>query len=382
MPALDRGLGAVPSGGSILIRHDPTVEALPFLMQSAAQHIAAGRDVVFVVTGRKPSRLKQAMDDLAGPVDHRRLFVVDAHSALMGEREPAAYQVPHPAGPDEVVEALEKAVREHPNGVVLIESLSALIDRANAEAFREVLPRVLAAARRSTFLAAVFTSWPYDGQTIEALGRFDAVVLLRGVEERVILHQSLAVERTPWETKAHPPTLYKVNRPGGVLAYIPKVVVLGPHGAGKTTFVHAVSDKAMSVERMGTTVAMDRGTATLDGVRAEVFGTPGQERFDPLLPTLAAQAVAAILLVDATQPDTFARAKEMLQKVWRRGLVVAIALNKSDLKGALKPADARKKLAAPADVEVIPCSSTDAASARAVLSRLVEQVLDGRGARA
>ena len=361
------------------MRHDPTVEALPFLLQASAHHVAAGHDVVFLVTGRRPSRLVRAMDDLAGPIDARRLHIVDAHSVLVGEKEPAAYPVPLPADADAVVSALERACAEHPKAIVLVESLSALIDRSDPETFRKILPRVLAAARKATFLAALFTAWPYDAETLAALERFDAVVNLRGVEERVVLHQSLSIERTPW-TSAPPPILYKVNRPGGVLAYIPKIIVLGPHGAGKSTFVHAVSDNAMSVERMGTTVAMDRGTATLDGVRAEVFGTPGQERFDPLLPTLAAQAVAAILLVDATMPDTFARAKEMLQKIWRRGLVVAIALNKSDLKGALKPAEARKKLAAPADVDVVACTAQDPKSARAVLGKLIDQVLAGRGA--
>lgn len=360
----------------MLLRHDPSVEALPFLLQAAAQHIAAGQDVVFVVTGRKPSRLVRAMDDLAGPVDARRLHVVDAHSALIGEREPASYPVPHPADPPAIVAAIERAVQEHPGAVLLVESVSSLIDRADAPSFAGLVPRLLAAGRRSAFLAGLFTAWPYDAEALLALEAFDASVTLRGVEERVVLHQSLAVERTPWGTPP-PPVLYKVNRPGGVLAYIPKIIVLGPHGAGKTTFVHAVSDKALSVERMGTTVAMDRGTATLDGVRAEVFGTPGQERFDPLLPTLASQAVAAILLVDATQPDSFPRAKEMLQKVWRRGLVVAIALNKSDLKGALKPAEARKRLAVPKDVEVLSCTAQDPASARKVLTKLVDKVLAG-----
>ena len=378
MPALDRGLGTIPAGASVLVRHDPTVEALPFLLQGAAHHVTAGHDVVFLVTGRRPSRLVRSMDDLAGPVDPRRLFVIDAHSVLVGEKEPAAYPVPHPGDANAVVSALERAVADHPKSVVLIESLSALIDRSDAKTFRSVLPRVLAAARKSTFLAALFTTWPYDAETLAALERFDAAVNLRGVEERVVLHQSLTVERTPWAS-APPPVLYKVNRPGGVLAYIPKIIVLGPHGAGKTTFVHAVSDNAMSVERMGTTVAMDRGTATLDGVRAEVFGTPGQERFDPLLPTLAAQAVAAILLVDATMPETFARAKEMLQKIWRRGLVVTIALNKSDLKGALTVAEARQKLATPRDVEVVACTAQDPKSSRAVLARLVDQVLAGAG---
>lgn len=378
MPALDRGLGTIPAGASLLVRHDPTVEALPFLLQGAAHHATAGRDVIFLVTGRRPSRLVRAMDDLAGPVDPRRLFVIDAHSVLVGEKEPAAYPVGHPADADAIVSALERAAQAHPKAVILLESLSALIDRSDAATFRALLPRILAAARKSTFLAALFTTWPYDAETMAALDGFDAAVNLRGVEERVVLHQSLSIERTPWAS-APPPVLYKVNRPGGVLAYIPKIIVLGPHGAGKSTFVHAVSDNAMSVERMGTTVAMDRGTATLDGVRAEVFGTPGQERFDPLLPTLAAQAVAAIVLVDATMPETFARAKEMLQKIWRRGLVVTIALNKSDLKGALTVAQARTKLATPKDVEVVACTAQDPKSARAVLARLVDQVLSGVG---
>lgn len=375
--ALDRGLGTIPRGASILLRHDPAVDALPFILQCAASHAKEGKDVILVATNRRPSRLARALEDLAGPVDPRRIFVVDAHSALLGEREPVSYPVEHPVGPAAIVAALETAIDEHPHSVVLLESLSAFIDRSDPATVLKLLPRVLKVAKASQFLAAVFTAWPYDAEVVKALGRFDASIQLRGVEERVVLHNSLAIERTPWG-KPSAPTLYKVAATGGILAYLPKVLVVGPHGAGKTTFVHAVSDKAMSVERMGTTVAMDRGTATIDGVRAEVFGTPGQERFDPLLPTLAGQAVAAILLVDATKPDTFDRAKHMLEKIWRRGLTVAIALNKSDLPGALKPAAARKILATPDGVEVMPCDSTDKKSARKVLSHLVERVLSRR----
>lgn len=315
---------------------------------------------------------------MAGPLDARRLHVIDAHSPLVGEREPAAYAVEHPADPTAIVRALERAAKEHPGAVILLDSLSALLDRSDAATFAKLLPRVLAVAKASRFTAALFTMWPYDAEATAGLAGFDASIHLRAVEERVVLHQSLAVERTAWSKGATtPPMLYKVTRPGGVLAYVPKVVVLGPHGAGKSTFVQAVSDNAMSVDRMGTTVAMDRGTATFEGVRTEVFGTPGQERFDPLLPSLAQQAVAAVLLVDATKPDTFSRAKQMLEKVWRRGLVVTIALNKSDLPGALTPDAARARLAVPADVDVVACNATRPETARRVLAGLVQRVLTG-----
>lgn len=380
MPALDRGLGAIPRGGSLLLRHDPAVEVLPFLLQAAAHHIQEGRNVLFVVTGRRPSRLTRALQDQAGPVDLRFLHVIDAHTALLGEQEPVAYPVAQPTDLEQVAKAISRAVNEHPDGVLLVESLSSLLDHSGSPAFQAFVPRLLAAAQRCSLVAAVFTSWPYDPDVATALQSFDAVARLDSVEERVVLHQRLAVERSPWMRVPPPPVLYKVGHPGGVLAYIPKIVVLGPHGAGKTTFVHAVSDNALSVERMGTTVAMDRGTATLGGVRAEVFGTPGQERFDPLLPSLAAQSVAALLLVDATRPETFARAKQMLQKVWRRGLVVAIGLNKTDLPGAITLADAQRRLAVPADVPVLPCSASNKASARDVLQTLVDRVLNGGAA--
>lgn len=378
MPALDRGLGAIPPGGKLLLLHDPAVEVLPFLLQAAAHHLQEGRHVIVLVTGRRPSRFIKAMEDLSGPVDHKRLHIVDAHSALLGEKEPVAYPVSRPADLPLLASVLEQAVRQHEGAVLLVESLSSLLDHAGPEAFQAFLPRLTSLAPLTSLVAAVFTTYPYDGDMNLALAPFDGVVRLDSVEERVVLHQRFAIERTPWSAAPPaPPVLYKVNHPGGIYAYIPKIVVVGPHGAGKTTFVQCVSDNALSVERMGTTVAMDRGTATLGGVRAEVFGTPGQERFDPLLPTLAAQSVAALLLVDATRPDTFPRAQDMLKKVWRRGLVVVIGLNKSDLPGAIPPEEARRQLATPDDVPILSCSATNKAMARDVLQGVIDRILVG-----
>ena len=313
VPAVDRSLGDIPPGSLVLLRHDPTVEAAPFALQAAAARLRQGLDVVYLVTNRTPSRTLEALEEIDAHVDRRRLHIVDAHSALMGAADLAAYSVKDPSDLLQVAARLDQAAREHPQALAIVDSLSGLLDHSDEARFVGQLPRLAAVLRRFAFCVAVWTAWPYSEDVEKALSTVDAVVTLRGVEERVVLHQTLAVERSTWGRRG-PPVLYKVDRPGGVLAYVPKVVVLGPHDAGKTTFVHSLSGSALSVERMGTTVAMDRGTVTLDGVKVEVFGTPGQPRFDPLLPTLAAQAVGAILLVDAARPDSFARAKEMLQK--------------------------------------------------------------------
>jgi small GTP-binding protein len=379
VPAVDRALGDIPRGGLVLLRHDPTLDAAPFTVQAAAAQLGAAVDVVYLVTNRSPARTREALAELGAPHDLSGLRFVDAHSSLMAAPTDAAYPVADPTDLGQVAARLEQAAKEHPDAVLLADSLSGLLDHADEARFLEKLPRLEAALRRFRFAAVVWTAWPYSEDVENALARFDAVITLRGVEERVVLHQTLAVERSRWG-KTAPPVLYKVEA-SGVLVYVPKVIVVGPHDAGKTTFVHSLSGSALSVDRLGTTVAMDRGTVTLDGIKVEVFGTPGQPRFDPLLPTLAGQAVAAILLVDATRPETFGRGKEMLQKVWRRGLRALIALTKSDLPGALSVAEASRRLTPPPGVEVVACDATDAESVRQVLRRMVDDVLSsGSGA--
>jgi uncharacterized protein len=311
VPALDRALGEIPKGGFVLVRHEPTVDATPFALQAAAARQHAGKHAVYLTANRPPSRVREALMDLdpkaSAPV------LIDAHSALLGASDESEYRIANPADPLQVAAALEKAAREHPDALLVIDSLSGLLDHSEQGPFVAALPRLLAAARRFRFCIALWTTWPYPEEVEKALGGADAVVGLRGVEERVVLHQTLAVEKSRWGHPA-PPMLYRVDRPGGVLLYVPKVIVVGPESAGKTTFVQAVSESSQSVDRMGTTVALDRGTALLDGVKVEVFGTPGAQRFDPLLPSLTGQAVAAILVVDATKPESFPRARGLLDK--------------------------------------------------------------------
>ncbi len=114
-----------------------------------------------------------------------------------------------------------------------------------------------------------------------------------------------------------------------------KIVVTGPFGAGKTTFITSVSDTpvvatetAVSDEtaslKTGTTVAMDYGSITLapepdelggddGGVELLIFGTPGQTRFDFMWRILAEGADAYLVLLDASRPESVQEAAEILQ---------------------------------------------------------------------
>ena len=222
------------------------------------------------------------------------------------------------------------------------------------------------------------TEWPYDEKTLEVAKDVDCVVIIRGVEERVIFGQYFAVLTATWldaNRYKKRSTLFKVTSPGGVKVYLPKILVTGPFNAGKSTFVHSLSTKAVSVERLGTTVAIDHGHVDHEGITTEVFGTPGQERFDPILKQLASGAIGVIIIIDSTQLDTIPRAKEMMRKVWKEGLPLIIAANKQDLPGAVSPEEMKEALKIPERIQVVPCTATDRDAVLKVFDTLIESIM-------
>ena len=93
-----------------------------------------------------------------------------------------------------------------------------------------------------------------------------------------------------------------------------KLVFIGPPGAGKSTAIRSVSDLPPvstevlhSDEKRTTTVAMDFGEIRLDdGEVVQLYGIPGQDRFEFIWPMVADSAVAAVFMLDARSPDPMA----------------------------------------------------------------------------
>lgn len=167
-----------------------------------------------------------------------------------------------------------------------------------------------------------------------------------------------------------------------------KVVVAGPFGAGKTTFIRTISEvTGVSTEReitdatgfgakAETTVALDYGRITIDeDVTLYLFGTPGQERFDFMWEVASRGMIGFILIVDSSRPDTFGNARGILD--WFRGAADApflVAANKATDPDS-DTARVRGALGLAASDAVVHTDALDRESVKATLVAFLERRL-------
>jgi len=172
--------------------------------------------------------------------------------------------------------------------------------------------------------------------------------------------------KADWTEVEERPIMCTILKPGGLMVYIPKLLITGPYNAGKTSFMQSLATRSVSVDRKAlekfpTTVALDIGHVDYKTFSTDLFGTPGQERFDLLLKPLGEEAVGVFVVIDSTDPKTFSRAKEMVQKCYVESLPQVVVANKQNLDGALKPEEIREKMALGHDVPVIPVRAAPSA---------------------
>jgi signal recognition particle receptor subunit beta len=170
-----------------------------------------------------------------------------------------------------------------------------------------------------------------------------------------------------------------------------KLVVCGGWGAGKTTFVGAISeivpitteapmtevaagvDSGAVATKVATTVALDFGRISLDtGLVLYLFGTPGQERFRFAWDEVARGAIGAVIVVDSGR---VADAFPSVDFCESRRLPFVVAVNRFD--GVLShELDAvRSALVLSPEVPVLGVDARSRADAKGTLISLVLHAL-------
>ncbi|MGH3312073.1 MAG: GTP-binding protein [Streptomyces sp.] len=171
-----------------------------------------------------------------------------------------------------------------------------------------------------------------------------------------------------------------------------KLLVAGPFGVGKTTFIRSLSetaplhteevmtrsgalvdDLAGVREKSTTTVAIDFGRLTLPGdLVLYLFGTPGQRRFRPLWQDIARGALGALVLADTRRlSDSF----EVMDMVEEAGLRYAVAVNTFPDSPSHHPSTLRDHLDLHPETPLVLCDARDRDQSADALIALVGHVL-------
>jgi small GTP-binding protein len=383
IPKLDDFLGGgIPKGKSLVYYSQPGVEGEIFGLQTVYGTLKKGGTCVFVVSSTMPDIIKDQFKEFGWDMNSfkDKLFFVDSYNPLIGAASNEKYVVSNPDNIEYFNKTITDIIKELPPSTIVFGSLSTIMDLCGEnETIEAVRNWNKLAMLYNHVMVYNFTAWPYSDQTLDLIKDklFNSVITIGGIAERVIFGQYFGLLKSDWAEISKKSMLFRVLRPGGIRIFIPKILVTGPFDAGKSTFVHALSSRAISVDRLGTTIAMDHGHVDYKGFSADIFGTPGQERFDPIIKLLSGESMGVFLVVDSTNPSDFVRAKHMLDITKSYGLPYVIIANKQDLYGALKPEEIREQFHLPEDVPVVPVVAKDKKGVYEAFELLIDRITGG-----
>ncbi|MFD4610035.1 ATP/GTP-binding protein [Streptomyces sp. NPDC058440] len=176
-----------------------------------------------------------------------------------------------------------------------------------------------------------------------------------------------------------------------------KVLIAGHFGAGKTTFVHGLSqiapvsteevmtsasegiDHSDLPQKTTTTVAMDFGRLHLaDDLVLYLFGAPGQPRFFNILKDLAYGALGALILTDTRRlHETY----PILELVEQLHMPYAVAVNAFDGAPVHSEPRLRQVMDLAETTPLVTCDARKPTSSRNALIVLIRHLLTPESAR-
>jgi len=373
---LDEYLGGIPEGKSVIFQIEPGVEESNIAIHVLYHNLKKGLNGIYIASESSPKNVEKIFREFGWEIKNfNNLYIIDGYSSLIGAPSEEKFVVEEPhdirSYEDAIIEIMEKVGG---GGILVFDSLSNVMDMCGERETLEGIERINKDVAKEGYTTIYnFISWPYKEAILYRLRRlFNAIIEVKTVED-VVARQRMEIKKADWCQAEGKKLEFKIFKPEGIRIYIPKISVIGPYQAGKTTFIKSISRNFTPVERLGATVGVEHGTVDYKQYRAEIFGIPGQERFLPLLDKLGSSSKGVFLVIDSTKPHEFELAKNMLAKFG--DIPYVIVANKQDLPGALRKDELKNKMGLP-EAEIVETVASQGKGVYEAFEKLVEKILE------
>ncbi|AGB01846.1 GTP-binding protein [Methanoregula formicica] len=379
---LDEMLGSgIPDGSRILYSLEPGVDGQLFMISTLSCALAKKRPCLVVLPNTTVDAFRNDVQRMYGARPDLALAPVTFFDSVDWERIQKGSKSPEGRA-RELQARIRKLCREHDVDVIFV-----YFDLLNEEFGTDAAAAIFTSAQeREKKITLVIEHLNLEGeQLLDHVIRdlnFDLVLAIRSSFRPFPQFNYFTLVHTSWADLPARSVPFIIGE-GRVIPYIPRIVVTGPASSGKSTFVLNAADDGHSVDRMAqegsmTTVALDFGWIRWKDFDITLYGTPGQERFDSLLPSYLGHAMGALLVIDATNADQLPRARLLIEMIARRRIPFAVAANKSDLPGTLDPGLIRRSLAIGDEIPLYQISAIRKSDVNFVLESLVDSITQFR----
>ena len=377
---LDAMLGeGIPFGSRVLYSLDPGVDGQLFMISSLASSVKKGLSCLVILPGTTVDAFRN--DAMARSVVipglenfQQVLFLdgIDRERIQKGAKTPEAQ-----AG--EWRARVAKICNENRVDVIF-----AYLDLLGEDFGLDHALAIIDTARRGPKTTVFLEHLNLEGtELIERFKKefgFDLVVEVRSSDRPIPNFTYFTVAHCSWLEEDFPSVPFIIAE-GGIVPYIPNIVVAGPENSGKTTFVANATERGRPPRRSGQereppSAIMDHGWLHWKDFDISLHGIPGKEQNDSLVVPALKHAMGAVLVIDATKPRTFARARHFITLIEKKKVPFIVAANKADLAERIDTATIRRALELPKAIPIYPIAATEPADVHKVLEALVNYITE------
>lgn len=358
--------GGIPYGKSLLFSIEPGMEETDIAFQIMKENIKKMLPV-YVSSKSSPKNIIRKMNEFN--VSEEEVILVDGYSSLIGAPSDSEYMVEEPHD----IESYEDTIMEilysqDKNVMIVFDSLSNIMDLCNERMALEGIERINREVEKKNGITLYnFILWPYKEGILYRIRRmFNAIIEARKEKSLPLME----IKKIDWDGRKGK-FYFKIFKPDGLRIYIPKIIVVGSFRAGKTTFLRSIAKNFFPVERQGVTTGVEYAVTDYKGYRADIFGIPGREGFEPLMEKMLGSSMGAIIIVDSSDMESIKSAPKFIEKF--RNMPYIVVANKQDLANAVEVDKIKEMIGTP---NVVGASALNGEGTYEAFEILAEKIME------